>query len=536
MRKKLIRLGALLSVSIFVASCSSGPNEASDSTPVGTNEASNSTPVTAVFSNIAETATLDPAIVFSSDGFVFARNVYEGLVEYKPGTIDIGPLLAESWETSDDGLTFTFQLRSGVKFHDGSDLTAEGVVTSLERILDVNQGPASFMTNIASITADGSDKVAITLENVDYTFLGKLPKLPIVSAAAIEQNKTTADPLASEWFAINAAGTGPYKLDNWQRNQAINLVAFEDYWHEFEPGTPSAVTLRVDPEIATAMQLLEAGEIDFMGAVGPDDSARAMTMDGVQVLESPSYYGQVMPMNVTRGPLKDVNVRKAIALAFDYQAMVDFYQGFAEPSTGPLPTGFGASIANRPRFQQNIEEAKALLAKAGYAEGFEIEYIGLKGLSYFEFAGTLIEQNLKEIGITVKQTLIPWPEMAASYSKRDTAGDISFLNMSAFTNDAGAYLGQSYLSTNTGDKGGYNWSFYENKQLDAKINGLSQIADPAERLAATEKVNAEIADLHLAIYVTQPKLAQPVKAGWSGFYDSFDANYSVRFFYTRFNG
>lgn len=536
MRKKLIRLGALLSVSIFVASCSSGTNEASDSTPVGTNEASNSTPVTAVYSNIAETATLDPAIIFSSDGFVFARNVYEGLVEYKPGTTDIGPLLAESWETSDDGLTYTFQLRSGVKFHDGSDLTAEGVVTSLKRIQDVNQGPASFMTNIASITADGSDKVAITLENVDYTFLGKLPKLPIVSAAAIEQNKTTADPLASEWFAINAAGTGPYKLDNWQRNQAINLVAFEDYWHEFEPGTPSAVTLRVDPEIATAMQLLEAGEIDFMGAVGPDDSARAETMDGVQVLESPSYYGQVMPMNVTRGPLKDVNVRKAIALAFDYQAMVDFYQGFAEPSTGPLPTGFGPGIANRPPFQQNIEEAKALLAKAGYAEGFEIEYIGLKGLSYFEFAGTLIEQNLKEIGITVKQTLIPWPEMAASYSKRDTAGDISFLNMSGFTNDAGAYLGQSYLSTNTGDKGGYNWSFYENKQLDAKINGLSQIADPAERLAATEKVNAEIADLHLAIYVTQPKLAQPVKAGWTGFYDSFDANYSVRFFYTRFNG
>jgi ABC-type transport system substrate-binding protein len=148
----------------------------------------------------------------------------------------------------------------------------------------------------------------------------------------------------------------------------------------------------------------------------------------------------------------------------------------------------------------------------------------------------LIEQNLKELGITVKQTLIPWPEMAASYSKRDTAGDITFLNMSAFTNDAGAYLGQSYLSTNAGDKGGYNWSFYEDKALDAKINGLSQIADEGERMAATEALNAEIADLYLSIYVTQPKLAQPVKAGWTGYYDSLDANYSVRFFYTRYNG
>lgn len=203
MRKKLLKFGALLSVGIFVVSCSSSDNGASDSSPV-----------TAVYSNIAETATLDPAIIFSSDGFVFARNVYEGLVEYKPGSVDIQPLLAESWETSSDGLTFTFTLRSGVKFHDGSDLNADGVVAALKRIQDVNQGPASFMTNIVAITADGADKVAIQLKNVDYTFLGKLPKLPIVSAAAIEANKTGADPLASEWFAVNAAGTGPYKLDN----------------------------------------------------------------------------------------------------------------------------------------------------------------------------------------------------------------------------------------------------------------------------------------------------------------------------------
>jgi len=523
---KLLRIGALLSASVFIVSCSTSSDDGS----------LDSMPVTAVYSNIAETPTLDPAIIFSSDGFVFARNVYEGLVEYKPGTVDIQPLLAESWETSEDGLTFTFKLKPGVKFHDGSDLNADGVVAALKRIQEVNQGPGSFMTNISDISANGTDTVIIKLENVDHTFLGKLPKLPIVSSAAIDANKTDSDPLASEWFAVNSAGTGPYKLDNWQRNQAINLVGFNDYWREFEDGTPTSVVLRVDPDIATAMQLLEAGEIDFMGSVGPDDSARAKEMSGVQVLESPSYYGQIMPMNVTRGPLQDVKVRKAIALAFDYQGMVDFYQGYAEGSTGPIPTGFSEKIGERPAYQQNIEEAKALLAEAGYADGFEIEYIGLKGLSYFEFAGTLIEQNLKEIGITVKQTLIPWPEMAAAYSSRETAGDISFLNMSAFTNDAGQYLGQAYLSTNTGDKGGYNWSFYENEDLDSRINALSQIANPEERMAATEQVNADIADLYLAIYVTQPKLAQPVKAGWTGYYDSLDANYSVRFFYTRYNG
>jgi len=537
MQKSFVRVGILAVVSLvataLVAGCSTNSGTISAVSPTANTSATSSTNITATYSNIAETASLDPAIVFSSDGLIFVRNVYETLLEYKPSTMDLQPLLAESWTISPDGLSYTFNIRSGVTFQDGSALDGAAVVNGLKRIQAINQGPASFMTNIVGISSPSSLSVVINLKNRDYTFLGKLPKLPIVSAAAVTAHKTASDPWAQTWFATNSAGSGPYMLDNWQRNQAITLKKFAQYWRPFASGTPTTVVLRVDPDISTAMQLLQAGTVDFMGAVGPDDSARAETMNGVQVLESPSYYIQLMPMNVTRGPLKDVRVRHAISLAFDYNQMIAFYQGFADAATGPLPTGFSQNIASRPKMTQNLVEAKKLLVEAGYSKGFTLKYLGLKGLSYEEFAGTVLQSSLAKIGIKVEQSLVPWPQMAAAYSKRSTAYDISFLNMSAWTDDAGNFLNSSYSSTTVGDKGGYNWSFLEDPAITNEIANLSQIGDAAKRLAATEVLNAKIADLYPAIYAAQPKLAQPARAGWTASYDSLDANYTIRFFYTR---
>jgi peptide/nickel transport system substrate-binding protein len=490
-------------------------------------------PITAVYSNIAQTATLDPAIAYSSDGFVFIRNVYEGLIEYKPGSMDLQPLLASSWKVSRDGKTYTFNIRSGVTFHDGTVCDASAIAKGLQRIKDINQGPASNLTSVASILALDSKTLVITLKTADFTFLGKIPKLPIVSPTAVRLNSSTSDPYAKTWFASNASGTGPYKLDTWERNKQITIIKNDSYWRDFTSQTPTTVVLRVDPDIATAMQLLASGKVDFMGAVGPDDSALAEKNKDLQVIESPSYFIQMMPMNVTKGPLKDPLVREAIALAFDYKGMIDFYKGYAYRPTGPLPSGYSSTIASRVPPAQNLVRAKSLLAKAGYAKGFTISYMGLKGLSYEEFAGVLLESSMKKIGITVKQTYVPWPQMAAAYSSRNTAYDISFLNMSAFTDDASDFLSKSYASSSIPEKGGYNWSFYENTALDNDLTALTAISNTKTRLSQAAVLNKRIANLNLAIYVAQPKLAQPARAGWSAVYDSLDANYSIRFFYVK---
>jgi len=120
--------------------------------------------ITAVFSNIAETPTLDPAIAFSSDGFEFVRNVYEGLLEYVPGKPTVRPLLATKWTVSPDGKKYTFTLRSGVTFSDGEPFNAQAAKTGLDRIKGVNQGPATLMANIVSVAATNASTLVITLK------------------------------------------------------------------------------------------------------------------------------------------------------------------------------------------------------------------------------------------------------------------------------------------------------------------------------------------------------------------------------------
>jgi peptide/nickel transport system substrate-binding protein len=487
-----------------------------------------------VFSNVAETPTLDPAVAFSSDGFEFVRNVYEGLLEYAPGSTELRPLLATEWTTSDDGLTYTFTLREGVKFQDGAAFDAAAAKKGLERIQGVNQGPATLMSNIKSISAPAADQLVIELKEPDVYFLGKLPKLPVVSPQAIEENATAKDEWAADWFATHSAGTGPYQLASWKRNSAIYLEKYDGYWREFEAGTPTNVTLRVDPDVQTALQLLGQGEIDMMGAVGPDDSAAAEKLDGVKLVEQPSLQVQTVPLNVEKGPMKDPKVREAIVHAFDYDAMVDFYKGFAKPATGPLPTDFVEGLSDSETRAQDLDRARQLLADAGYPDGgFTVTYLGLKGLAYEEFAGTLLQDNLKQLGIDVKQQLVPWPQMVEVQSKPASSAELSFLNNSPLTDDPSYMLSQAYASSSLASKGGYNWSYHQDPELDRRIAELSTMEDEGARNEAVMQLNQEIANSNLALYVAQPTMAQPVREEWDVTYENLDYDYVVRFFYTR---
>ncbi len=555
MRSLTRKLAAMLVVGLVAAACAGAADERREDVaaedPEVTIEEGDEAPededpgevevdddvVTAVFSNIAETPTLDPAVIFSSDGMLFARNVYEGLLEYEPYTNELAPALATDWEVADDDVTYTFQLRDDVTFHDGSAFDAEVAEAGLQRILDVNQGPATLAGGIESIEATGDYELQITLSSPDFFFLGSLPKFPIVSLAAWEEHATDDDELAADWFAENAAGTGPYELDRWDRNQAIYLTANEDYWREWDDAAPREVVLRVDPDVSTAMQLLEAGEVTMIGAVGPDESAQAESMSGVQVVEQPSFEVRMLNLNVDKEPLDDPQVREALSLAFDYQAMVDFFQGYGEVPRGPLPSGLEGQGELYPPMEQDMDRARELLEEAGYGDGgFEVEFLGLAGLSYQEFAGNVLEQQLGELGIGVSQNLNPWPQMVEIQSNPDTANEVSFLNQSVATPDPTYLINSAYSPQNTADQGGYNWSYYDNPEIDDRLREIRANPDEAEREQQIEELVGLIRDEHLAIYVIEPALAQPVAEGWDVWYETLDFNYVIRFFHSRYQG
>jgi peptide/nickel transport system substrate-binding protein len=486
-----------------------------------------------VFSNISETTTLDPAIAFSSDGFEFVRNVYDSLTMYQPGGVTVEPALAESWKADDTSTAYTFTLRKGVKFHSGEDFTSADVVASIDRVKGINQGPATLLTNVTSVSAPDPSTVVVSLKAPDVYLPGKLQKIAIVSAKAIADHKTASDEWAKDWFADHEDGTGPYQLDSWAKASAIQLTSYSGYWLPWDKAAPTKVTLRVDADVQTALQLLQQGKIDMMGAVGPDDSASAAKMTGVKLVEQDGLSVQILPMNTSKGPLTDPRVRQAVSLAFDYQAMLDYYKGYGSLAVGPLPTAFGGGLDSLAVPKRDVAKAKELLTEAGKSSGLTLTYLGLSGLSYEEFTGTLLQQNLKDIGITVKIQMVPWAQMAQLQSNPSTAVDISFLNMSAVSDDPSAMLSQGYITSSMADKGGYNWSYFSNPDVDKAVAGLPSIPDKDQRSAAVVDTVKKINDQYVAIYAAQPKLAQPVLAKWDVKYEIMDYNYVVRFFYAR---
>ncbi len=437
------------------------------------------TPV--VWTNIAIPATLDPAIGFDSDTLQMVRNVYEGLLEYVPGGTTVRPALATSYNSSADGLTWTFQIRKGVVFHDGTPLDAAAVVKSLHRIQSINQGPASLLANVKGFQAAGPSTVVVHMSS-PYVFLpGVMPWLPIVSPAALAAHKTSADAWAEKWFASNAAGTGPYVLTSFTPSTRVQMAMNEHYWQPWKNGTPTSGTMTLTPDVSTQLELLQAGEVQFLGDVSPTDAATAKTLSNVVVLTGPGLKVQEMPLNISKPPMNDIRVRQAIIKAFDYKAFLAFSKGFDKPANSPTPAGLPGWDAGIPYPAQDLAGAKKLLAAAGVTSGTTLSFVGVGGVDYEAFAATVLQSALAKIGIKLTITAPPWPVPFTEMSKPSTASHISFLNLSANTNDPSATLREAFQSSQIASKGGYNWSFYENPTVDADLSSSVQRSGPRLR-------------------------------------------------------
>src|SRR5215475_767730 len=289
------------------------------------------------WTNVALPTNLDPAIGFDSDTLQVVRNVYEGLLEYVPGGTTVRPALAKSYTASPDGITYTFKLRPNVVFHDGAKLDADAVVTSLNRIREINQGPASLISSVKSFAASGPDTVVVTLAQ-PYAFLpGVMPWLPIVSPDALKAHSTGSDPHAEKWFASNAVGTGPYMLGSFSPTTTITLTQNTKYWQPWTDGTPTAGSLTLNANVATQLELLQSGQVDFLGAISPDNAVTAKTLSNVTLLVQPGFEVQVLPLNMAKAPMDNAKLREAIVKAFNYSAFKTFNKGFGASANSPVP-------------------------------------------------------------------------------------------------------------------------------------------------------------------------------------------------------
>ncbi len=437
-----------------------------------------------VVGQIAEPQSLDPHAVTAVNDFRILVNVYDGLVRFADGSLEVEPSLAESWEISEDGLTYTFKLREGVTFHDGTPFNAEAVKFNFERMLDEEHpfhetGPfplAFFFSAVEEVTAADDTTVEFKLNEPFAPFLSNLayPTGLIVSPAAVEAS--------GKDYGRNPVGTGAYKFEEWQGNQRVVVTRNEDYW-DGAPA-PEAIVFRPITDANTRVAEMLSGGLDIMVEVPPDSVAQFRDAPDFQVHEQAGPHVWFLILNMKEGPFAEKAVRQAANYAINKESLVtDVLQGTAEVAAGPTPPAFAWAYNEEVQpYPYDPDKARELLAEAGY-DGEEIIFYvteGGSGMLDPVAMGTAIQADLAAVGMNVKIETYEWNTFLGQVNP-GLEGKADMAEMAWMTNDPDTLPFLTLRTAAFPSEGGFNSGYYSNVEVDELLNQARVSTEPEER-------------------------------------------------------
>ncbi|WP_353643819.1 ABC transporter substrate-binding protein [Mesorhizobium sp. WSM2239] len=445
-----------------------------------------------------DVSTLDPAIGYDWQNWSMIKSLFDGLMDYEPGTTTLKPDLAESYEISPDGQTFTFKLRQGVKFHNGRELTAEDVKYSIERVVNpVTQSPgAGFFGSIKGFeeasagNADGLSGITVVdpytirfeLSRPDATFLhvAALNFAHVVPKEEVE--KHGAD------FGKHPVGSGAFKLAEWTLGQKLVFERFADYWNKGLPKLDQ-ITFEVGQEPIVALLRLQKGEIDIPGDGIPPAKFIEVTEDPAfkdLVIQGGQLHTGYVAMNVKIKPFDDVKVRQAVNMAINKDRIVRIINGRAVPANQPLPPTMPGYAKDYEGYPYDVEKAKALMAEAGLADGVETELFVMNTDPQPRIAQA-IQQDLAAIGIKASVKSLAQANVIAAGGEPEAAPMIWSGGMAWIADfpDPSNFYGP-ILGCGGAVEGGWNWSWYCNEDLDRQAAAADAIVDPAKKAEREE--------------------------------------------------
>ena len=435
-----------------------------------------------------DVATLDPAIGYDWQNWSMIKSLFDGLMDYVPGTTTLRPGLAESYALSEDGLTYTFKLRAGVKFHNGREMTADDVKYSLDRVTNpaTTSPGAGFFASIAGFDAAGDGglsgvevvdplTVKITLSRPDATFLHVMA-LNFGSVVA----KEAVDAAAGD-FGKQPVGTGAFKLAEWTLGQKLVFEKNADYWRAGVPYLDQVV-FEVGQEPVVALLRLQSGEVDVPGDGIPPAKFTEVMADpaqAAQVVIGGQLQTGYITLNVSIPPLDNVDVRKAINMAINKDRITKIINNRAVPATQPLPPSMPGYTEGYAGYAYDVEAAKALLASAGFADGFETELFVMNTDPNPRIAQA-IQQDLAAIGVKVTLQSLAQANVieagGAGTAPMIWSGGMAWI---ADFPDPSNFYGP-ILGCGGAGEGGWNWSKFCDAALDAKATEADSMADPAQ--------------------------------------------------------
>jgi peptide/nickel transport system substrate-binding protein len=480
----------------------------------------------------SEPDSLDPAITTVNGGRSTVKNIYESLVDLEKGSVEPKPALATAWQVSPDGLTYTFTLRRGVTFTDGSPWNAEAARFGIERTMKIQQGPAWVLRAVKAVEATDESTLRISLKEPYAAFLDGLVLIAFPSPTAVRQNEKDGD-LGRGWLRDHAVGTGPFKLDRWDPGQQLTLVRNDQYWRGWNGPHVTRVIHRFIKEPATQRLMLEKGDLDLSSVVSVDDLPALQRNKDLVVQAHPTWWVFSLQMNTQKGPLKDVRVRKAIAYLFDYEGHnKGAMKGMVQPAHGPFPPEMvGKSrIPGVVTYSRDVEKAQALLREAGLGSGgAKLSMNIIAGFDEHKKAAEILQANLAEVGIQLHIQEMNGPTWTNTNTTLETAPDIvPYWAVPAF-NNPDAILSLIYHSRSQG-KNGRNWMYYQNPRVDDLIDQARAVLDPTKRNALYENVARLITEDCPVILVNRPLNVTPHRAWLKGYYYNPAYLYMYRFY------
>ena len=394
---------------------------------------------TFVFAQGADPRGLDPAFVDDSESAKVMCNIYEGLVKYGDDNTNIEPCLAENWDISSDGKEYTFHLRKGVKFHDGTDFNADAVVKSVTRQLPPNATKdmpyASFTFNgVKKVEAVDANTVKFTLESANTPFLANLAMTlaaPIVSPTALEKNKGN----------LNEApvGTGTFKFISWQKGEKVTLEKNNEYWGE--KAKLDKIVIKITKENSVRASELMTGSIDAMDGLDPSDVDK-LKEKNMNIFSKPGMNINYMAFDCDRPPFNDPKLREAVSYAINREELVKYlYQNYADPAKTMLPN-FIAGYKDVSAYEYNPEKAKQMLKELG-KENLQVKMITYSNPRPYNSVGgqklaEAIQNYLSKVGINATIDVYQWTEYKDKTKQGE--GDIKFYGWNGDNGDADNFL------------------------------------------------------------------------------------------------
>lgn len=505
MKKGMIVVLALVLVAALGWALLGGDDSATKPADTPKDTGSKTEPQVLIFARGGDSVSLDPSSVTDGESSRVTKQILETLVEFDRDSFYVGPGLAHDWDISDDGLSYTFYLREGIKFHDGTDFNADAVIFNFERWADPEHpyhfaehgySYSVYRTLFGGQKGDAGHVIKEIVKHDDHTVEFILTK----PMAAFIQNMgasyfAIASPASFEKYGPevreNPVGTGPFVFKEWRKNDSITLEKNPNYWKAGYPKLDQVI-FKVIPDNSARLTALRSGQIDLMDGLNPDDVSVIEADPNLQLFErAPNNVGY-LGFNTQKAPFDDPLVRRALNYAVNKDALIDgLYNNLAVSAKNPIPPGYLGYNDSLEEYTYNPELAKELLAQAGYPNGFEFDLWTMPVARPYmpdpQRAAEALQADFARVGLKANIVTKEW----AVYLEETQYGyqDVFMLGWSGVNGDPDYFV---YNLLHGDAIPGGNRTFYDNPEVNALLELAQNVTDVDERDAIYQEALALI--------------------------------------------